>query len=77
MRELRLYTKIDTSISSQHKSQQYPKRKEQSNIPHSEHIIVSLVENVVACECLDAYKNSDVKYYNDSINDVKLKPEDS
>ena len=53
-----------------------PKGKE-SNIPHSEHRTVSLVESIVTCECLDGYKDSDsVECDNDLIKNEKLNPKD-
>ena len=49
-----------------------PKERNESNIPHSEHRIVSWVESIVACECLDDYKDSDVECDNDLIKNEKL-----
>ena len=52
------------------------KERNESNIPHPEHRIVSSVENVVPCECLDDYKDSDVECDNDLIKNEKLNSKD-
>ena len=51
-------------------------REDSPNIPHSGERAVSLVENAVACEWMNVDTFSDINYDIDSINGVKLKPED-